>query len=33
LPRYCVDEFLAAMQLAPEGEKLFRKGAKRIGAG
>jgi hypothetical protein len=33
LPRYCVDEFLAAMQFAPEGEKLFREGAKRIGAG
>ena len=30
-PRYRVDDFLTAMQFAPEGEKLFRKGAKRIG--
>jgi DNA-binding SARP family transcriptional activator/Flp pilus assembly protein TadD len=31
LPRYRVDDFLTAMQFAPEGEKLFREGAKRIG--
>jgi TolB-like protein len=30
LPRYRVDDFLTAMQFAPEGEKLFREGAKRI---
>jgi DNA-binding SARP family transcriptional activator/Flp pilus assembly protein TadD len=32
LPRYRVDDFLAAMRLAPEGEKLFREGARLIGA-
>src|SRR5262249_17409000 len=31
LPRYRIDDFLAAMQLAPEGEELFRKAAKRLG--
>ena len=31
LPRYRVDDLLAAMQLAPEGEQLFREGAKRVG--
>lgn len=31
LPRYGVDDLLTAMQLAPEGEELFREGAKRIG--
>ena len=31
LPHYRVDDFLTAMQFAPEGEKLFRLGAKRIG--
>jgi len=30
-PRYRVDDFLTAMQFAPEGEKLFRQAAKRIG--
>ena len=30
LPDYCVDDFLAAMQFAPEGAALFREGAKRI---
>jgi DNA-binding SARP family transcriptional activator/TolB-like protein len=30
LPRYQVDNFLTAMQFAPEGEKLFRQGAKVI---
>jgi DNA-binding SARP family transcriptional activator len=30
LPRYRVDDFLSAMQFAPEGEKLFREAAKRI---
>ena len=29
LPRYSVDDFLAAMQFEPEGAALFRKGAKR----
>jgi TolB-like protein/Flp pilus assembly protein TadD len=33
LPGYRVDDLLAAMQLAPEGDRLFREGAKRIGAG
>ena len=32
LPRYRVDDLLAAMQLAPEGEKLFREAAGRIEA-
>jgi TolB-like protein len=32
LPAYCVDDFLTAMQFAPEDAALFRKGAKRIGA-
>ena len=31
LPGYRVDDFLAAMQFAPEGAALFREGAKRIG--
>jgi hypothetical protein len=31
LPRYGVDDFLAAMQFAPEDERLFRDSAKRIG--
>jgi DNA-binding SARP family transcriptional activator len=31
LPRYRAADFLTAMQFAPEGEKLFRDGAKRIG--
>jgi DNA-binding SARP family transcriptional activator len=31
LPRYRVDDFLTAMQFAPEGERLFRDAAKRIG--
>jgi tetratricopeptide (TPR) repeat protein len=33
LPRYRVDDFLTAMQFDPEGEKLFRLAAKRIGEG
>ena len=31
LPRYRIDDFLTAMRFAPEGERLFREGAKRIG--
>jgi DNA-binding SARP family transcriptional activator len=31
LPEYRVDDFLTAMQFAPEGAALFRKGAQRIG--
>jgi DNA-binding SARP family transcriptional activator/TolB-like protein len=31
LPRYHVNDFLTAMRFEPEGEKLFREGAKRIG--
>ena len=31
LPRYRVADFLAALQFAPDGAALFRKGAKRIG--
>jgi tetratricopeptide (TPR) repeat protein len=31
-PSYRVDDLIAAMRLAPEGERLFREGAKRIGA-
>jgi DNA-binding SARP family transcriptional activator len=31
LPHYGVDDFLTAMQFAPEGERLFLKGAKRLG--
>ena len=31
LPRYRVDDTLTAMRFAPEGEQLFREGAKRIG--
>jgi Flp pilus assembly protein TadD len=31
LPRYRVDDLLTAMQFAPEGEKLFREGPRRIG--
>jgi DNA-binding SARP family transcriptional activator/TolB-like protein len=30
LPRYRITDFLTAMQFAPEGEKLFREGAKRL---
>ncbi len=32
LPRYGVNDFLGAMQFAPEGEKLFLEAAKRIAA-
>ena len=32
LPGYRVDDLLAAMRLAPKGEKLFREGTSRIGA-
>ncbi len=31
LPRYRVDDLVTAMRPTPEGEKLFREGAKRIG--
>jgi tetratricopeptide (TPR) repeat protein len=31
LPRYRVDDLLVAMQFEPDGEKLFRDGAKRLG--
>ena len=31
LPRYGIDDFLAAMQFAPDGEGLFREAAQRIG--
>jgi DNA-binding SARP family transcriptional activator len=31
LPRYCVDDLVAAMRPRPEGEELFREGARRIG--
>jgi hypothetical protein len=31
LPRYRIDDFLTAMQFAPESAALFREGAKRIG--
>jgi tetratricopeptide (TPR) repeat protein len=31
LPNYCVDDLVAAMRPVPEGEKLFREGARRIG--
>lgn len=30
-PGYRVDDFLTAMQLAPESAELFREGARRIG--
>jgi tetratricopeptide (TPR) repeat protein len=30
-PGYCVDDLVAAMQPLPEGERLFREGARRIG--
>ena len=33
LPGYRIDDFLTAMQFAPEGTALFRKGARRIGIG
>jgi Flp pilus assembly protein TadD len=33
LPRYRIDDFLTAMRLAPEGEALFREGARRIDGG
>lgn len=32
LPDYRVGDFLTAMQLAPEGERLFREAARRLGA-
>jgi tetratricopeptide (TPR) repeat protein len=32
LPRYRVDDFLAAMQFAPEGQQLFRQAATRLGS-
>ena len=31
LPQYGVGDFLTAMQMAPDGEKLFRDAAKRLG--
>jgi tetratricopeptide (TPR) repeat protein len=31
LPSYRIDDFLTAMQFAPEGAKMFREGARRIG--
>jgi len=31
LPRYGVDDFLAAFQFDPQGAALFRKGARRLG--
>ena len=31
LPRYRVDDFLTAMQFSPDGEELFREGARRSG--
>ena len=31
LPRFRVDDFLTAMQFSPDGEELFREGARRIG--
>jgi tetratricopeptide (TPR) repeat protein len=31
LPRYRIKDFLQAMQFAPEGEKLFREGARLLG--
>jgi hypothetical protein len=30
-PGYCFADFIAAMQCAPDGEKLFREAANRIG--
>jgi hypothetical protein len=30
-PGYRIDDFLAAMQFAPDGAALFREGARRIG--
>jgi Flp pilus assembly protein TadD len=33
LPDYRVDDFLTAMHFGPEGEKLFREAAKRVGLG
>jgi DNA-binding SARP family transcriptional activator len=33
LPRYRVDDFLTAMQFAPDAAAMFRKAAKRIGTG
>jgi tetratricopeptide (TPR) repeat protein len=30
-PRYCIADFLTAMQFASDGQKLFRGAAKRIG--
>jgi tetratricopeptide (TPR) repeat protein len=32
LPHYGIDDFLTAMQFSPDGEALFRKAARRIGA-
>jgi tetratricopeptide (TPR) repeat protein len=31
LPNYRIDDFLTAMRFDPEGEKLFREGARRLG--
>jgi TolB-like protein len=31
LPRYSIDDFLTAMQMAPDGERQFREAAKRLG--
>jgi len=31
LPRYSIDDFLTAMQMAPDGEQKFREAAKRLG--
>jgi hypothetical protein len=33
VPRYGIDDFLAAFQFAPESAALFREGAQRIGTG
>jgi DNA-binding SARP family transcriptional activator len=33
LPRYRVRDFLTAMQFAPDGQSLFREGARRLGIG
>jgi hypothetical protein len=30
IPHYRIDDFLAAMQFAPDGVALFREGARRI---
>jgi tetratricopeptide (TPR) repeat protein len=31
VPHYCIQDFLTAMLFAPDGEKLFREGARRLG--